>query len=71
MDKYLKNNFSFAKKGLDSDDKTTLSVLNVKETTIVQLLHIGAHNFKAANNLDQTVAISIILGQILTRTHGR
>ncbi len=71
LDKYLKSNFKTAKKNLDKDAKTTISTQNVSENTITQLLHIGAHNYQAGNNLDQTVAISIVLGEILTITHGR
>ncbi len=71
MDAYLKSNFKAAKKQLDQDAKTTLSTQNVTEQSIVPLLHIGAHNYQAANNIDQTIALSIILGQILTITHGR
>jgi hypothetical protein len=71
MDKYLKSKFKEAKKKLDKDNKTTLSSQNVTEGSIVQQLHIGAHNYQAANNIDQTIAISIILGEILTITHGR
>lgn len=68
---YLKNNFKRAKEKLDTNLKTTLSTQNVNENSIEQLLHIGAHNYNAANNLDQTIAISIILGKILELTHGK
>lgn len=68
---YLQDNFAVAKKKLDNDAKTTLSTQNVKENSIVQLLHIGAHNYQAANNIDQTIAISIMLGSILQITHGK
>lgn len=71
MGPYLKSNFKKAKKSLDIDTKTTLSTQNVSESTIEQLLHIGAHNYSAANNLEQTIAVSIILGKILELTHGR
>ena len=71
MDKYLKANFKKAKSNLDKDAKTTLSTQNVTEGTITQLLHTGAHNYQASNNIDQTIAVSIILGEILTITHGR
>ncbi|RPG36603.1 MAG: hypothetical protein CBB72_003960 [Muricauda sp. TMED12] len=71
LDKYLKANFKNAKKNLDKDAKTTLSTQNVSEGTITQLLHIGAHNYQASNNLDQTIAVSIIVGEILTISHGR
>ena len=68
---YLKSNFKKAKDTLDTDTKTTLSTQNVTESTIEQLLHIGAHNYSAANNLEQTLAVSIILGKILELTHGK
>ncbi|MCB0496945.1 MAG: hypothetical protein KDC79_12475 [Cyclobacteriaceae bacterium] len=71
MDDYLKSNFETAKKKLDQDAKTTLLTQNVTKQSIIPLLHIGAHNYQAGNNLDQTVAISIILGEILTISHGR
>ena len=68
---YLKTHFNNAKAKLDSDTKTTLSTQNVSENSIEQLLHIGAHNYSAANNLEQTIAVSIILGKILEISHGR
>ncbi len=71
LGKYLKANFKKAKETLDSDTRTTLSTQNVTEGTIEQLLHIGAHNYSAANNLEQTLAVSIILGKILELTHGK
>ncbi len=71
LDKYLRTNFQSAKNSLDQDTKTTLSTQNVGEGTLTQLLHIGAHNYQASNNLDQTLAVSIIIGEILTITHGR
>ncbi len=71
LDDLIKSNFKNAKSKLDPDSKTTLSTQNVSEGSLVQLLHVGAHKYKAANNLDQTIAVSIIIGEILTITHGR
>jgi len=68
---YLKNNFDSAKKSLDQNIKTTLANQNVNEGSIVQLLHTGAHNYQTANNIEQTIAISIIVGAMLTITHGK
>lgn len=68
---YIKNNFVAAKKSLDTNTKTTLSTQNVTENSIEQLLHIGAHNYTAAQNINQTIAVSIILGKILEITHGK
>ena len=71
MGKYLKEHFANAKKNLDQDLKTTLANQNVNENTIAQLLHTGAHNYQSASNLDQTIAVSIIIGEILKITHGK
>lgn len=71
MAQYLKANYKAAKATLGNDAKTTLLTQNVNENSVVPLLHIGAHNYKAGNNMDQTVAVSIILGSILSITHGR
>lgn len=71
LDNYLKNNFEKAKSSLTQDTKTTLSTQNISEKSIVQLLHIGAHNYNASSNMEQTIALSIIIGAILTETHGR
>jgi hypothetical protein len=71
LEDFLKDNFAEAKKNLDQDIKTTLANHNVREESIVQLLHTGAHNYQSSNNIEQTIAISIILGAILTLTHGK
>lgn len=69
IEDYLKKNFAKAKKSLSQDEKTLLSSQNVTEGSIVQLLHTGAHNYTSSQNLNQTIAISIILGAILQITH--
>lgn len=71
LDDYLKESFENAKKLLDQNVKTTLSTQNVNESTIVQLLHVGAHNYQTTNNMNQTLALSLIIGAILTVTHGK
>ncbi|MEX0905358.1 MAG: hypothetical protein WD604_10415 [Balneolaceae bacterium] len=71
FDDYLKNNFDSAKKGLDNEIKTTLHSQNITKDSIVPLLHNGAHNYETASNMEQTIALSIILGKILTKTHGQ
>lgn len=69
--KYLKQYFSQAKKNLSSDIRTTLSNQNVSEDSIVQLLQTGAHNYQSSANFDQTIAMSIIIGEILSITHSK
>lgn len=71
FDDYLKGNFAEAKSTLDQNIKTSLSNQNVREDTIIQLLHTGAHNYQSSNNIEQTLAMSIIIGSILTITHGK
>ena len=71
MDQYFKSRFQKVKSALSKDVKTTLSNCNVTETSIIQLLHTGAHNYASAANLDQTIAMSIVIGAILTESHGK
>lgn len=71
LDDYLKNNFDSAKKELNAEIKTTLFTQNVTKESIIPLLHLGAHNYELASNFEQTLAISIIIGKILTKTHGQ
>jgi hypothetical protein len=71
LDNYLKKYFKDAKNNLDQDAKTTLASQNITEASIVQLLHTGAHNYDASKNIEQTIALSIIIGEILTITHGK
>lgn len=68
---YTKKYFLSAKGNLSQDEKTTLSTQNVTETSIVQLLQIGAHQYTAAKNVDQLLAMSIIIGKILEESHGK
>lgn len=68
---YVRSGFQEAKSCLDQDTKTTLSNYNVTANSLVRLLHTGAHNYTASADAQQTLAISIILGAILTRSHGK
>jgi len=71
MNGFLEDNFESAKETLNKDDKTTMSAQNVTKASITQLLHIGAHTYKACASMEQTIAISIILGAILQKTCGK
>ena len=71
VDGYVKKYFATAKINLDQDATTTLSTQSVNESSIIQLMHIGAHNYQASSNAEQTVAMSIILGAMLTASHGQ
>ena len=71
MDKYLDKHFDNAKKNLSQDVKTTLSNQNVRKSSIVQLLHTGAHQYESSGNIEQTIAMSIIIGEMLNLTHSK
>jgi hypothetical protein len=71
IDAYIKKYFAKAKSNLDQDATTTLSTQSVNENSIIQLMHIGAHNYQASSNAEQTLAMSIILGAMLTVSHGQ
>jgi hypothetical protein len=43
----------------------------VDENSIEKLLHIGAHNYQAARDLSKTLAISLIVGAMITISHGK
>ena len=60
-----------AKKSLSQDEKTTLSNQNVTSSSMIQLLQTGAHIYKTSSNMEQTIALSIIIGAMLKITHGK
>lgn len=69
IDKYVEKYFQTAKSNLDQDTKTFLAGQNVTDTSIVQLLHTGAHNYSSSANIEQTIALSIIIGKMLEISH--
>lgn len=68
---YIGRYYKPAKKKLSQDIATLLSSQNVKEDTLPQLLHTGAHNYISSTSQDQALCISIILGAMLQESHGR
>ncbi len=71
LSNYVDGHFDAAKNTLNQGIKTLLANQNVTKASIVQLLQTGAHNYKDSSNIDQTLAISIIVGAILTISHGK
>lgn len=61
----VKMDFDQAKALLTQDQKTFLSQNAVTKDNIVTLLHTGAHNYTGSYNLQQTIAMSLIVGGIL------
>lgn len=70
-DYYVDKYFADAKKTLSADKKTFLSNQNIKAETMPQLLNTGAHNYLLSLSKDQTIAMSIIIGAMLTISHGK
>lgn len=68
---YLLESFDSAKKNLDQNTKTTLSNQGVDKGKIVQLFQTGGHDYHNSKNEEQALAMSIILGQMLTNSHGK
>ncbi len=68
---YLTENFDRAKSRLDQNQKTSLSSQGVDKGKIVQLFQTGAHDYHNSRNEEQAVALSVILGAILSITHGK
>ncbi len=71
LDNYIQNNFDEAKNQLNQDKKTTLANQNISKSSIIQLLHTGAHSYQSSSNIEQTIALSIIVGKIIALTHGK
>lgn len=68
---YIQKYFDEAKKQLDQNQKTLLASQNVTKDSLTQLLQTGAHSYRSSQNYEQTLAISIILGAMLTLSHGK
>lgn len=68
---YLRDGFDSAKSTLDQDTKTTVTNQGIKRDTIVQLLQTGGHDYHNSKNEEQALALSIILGRMLSNSHGK
>jgi len=69
---YVNTNFTNAKKQLAQDQKTTLANNSINGAqSLIQLLQSGAHNYANSANLEQTIAMSIIIGAMLKITHSK
>jgi hypothetical protein len=69
---YLNKYFDSAKSTLDKDIRTTLVSYSIDSKSLERLLHIGAHSYSSSlQNLDQTLAISVIIGAMLKVSHGK
>jgi hypothetical protein len=72
IDDYVNRHFNRAKKSLTQDQKTTLSTQEVDTAAkLIKLLHVGAHKYISSANMEQTMAMSIIIGVMLEVSHAR
>lgn len=72
LDKYVKENFLKGKANLSKDDTNTLFNNDVNgEGKLIALLQNGGHNYSASSNIDQTIAMSLIIGAMLKITHSK
>ncbi len=72
LDTYVISNFDEAKRmlSMNKDVLTSLASYNINKGSIMQQLHIGAHNYSASRNIEQTIAMSAIVGAMISITHG-
>ena len=70
-DRKVRDEFDSAKGELSEDEKTTLSSQGVEQSKIIQLLQSGAHGYTSSGNIEQTIAISLIIGKLLEIEHGK
>ncbi len=69
IDNYIKLNFLKAKMELSKDQKTTLNNHNIKKDSLIFLLHTGVHTYSNSSDIEQTIAMSLIIGEMLKITH--
>lgn len=61
----VKEDFDKTKQFLTQDQKTFLVQNSVTKENIISLLHTGAHNYTGSFNLQQTIAMSLIVAGLL------
>jgi hypothetical protein len=71
IEEFIKFFWKEARSNLDKDSLTLLANNQVSKDSIMQLLHTGAHNYSSSANIQQTIAISIIVGAILDVVYGK
>lgn len=71
MDRYIDKYFDKGKELLTQDEKTTLSNNNVTKKSLAQLLNTGAHNYSDSLSYDKALAMSLIVGKMLSISHKR
>lgn len=68
---YLTDSFDQAKKKLTKDQKTSLSNQSINKRNLGKLFNTGAHEYTNSRNEEQALAMSVLLGAIITISHGK
>lgn len=71
MDSYIQSNFDNAKSMLNKDQKTTLANLRVNKESFISSLQSGAHGYTSSSDLSMCIALSLIIGKMITISHGK
>ena len=71
IDSYLKKYFEDAKKNLTSEQRNSLFASCSGVDKVIALLQMGAHNYEASSNVDQTLALSNLIGKMLLLSHSK
>lgn len=71
MSDFLNKNFSTAKKQLNQDQQTFLHNQSVTPANIVGMFESAGHNYSGMSNYQQTIAMSLILAQLITQFFGK
>lgn len=70
--KYVNNNYDDAKRSLSQDNKTLLSSQSINNSQdLIKLLQSGGHDYTASARIEQTIAMSIIVKEMLKITHSK
>ena len=70
IDRYLREYYDEARNQLDKNDKTTIrnQVLET-ESGFLQILQNSAHSYNSSFDIEQTMAMSILIGNMLLLSH--
>lgn len=71
IDSYLKKYFDDAKKNLTSEQRNSLFASCSGVDKVIALLQMGAHNYEASSSVDQTLALSNLIGKMLLLSHSK
>ncbi|HAH71437.1 MAG TPA: hypothetical protein DCL74_07125 [Succinivibrionaceae bacterium] len=71
IDDYVNRYFEKAHKYLSTEEKNLLSAESINQQSLIKLLQQGAHGYQAEKSKDKVVALAIIIGKMLSISHGK